>query len=174
MSGPLGLASGGRDGVVQVPPVLPRGTMPLLLFLHGATQSGAGTLRRISAAADQAGVAVLAPDSRGTTWDAIRNGFGEDVAFLNRALDHVFARLAGRPCARRRRRLFRRRVVRPLARARQRRPVPAGRRLFTRLRHQRAGARAGARVCLARQVRSDSSDRPVQPHHRAAASLRGV
>lgn len=93
MSGPLGLASGGRDGVVQVPPVLPRGTMPLLLFLHGATQSGAGTLRRISAAADQAGVAVLAPDSRGTTWDAIRNGFGEDVAFLNRALDHVFARL---------------------------------------------------------------------------------
>ena len=97
MSGPLGLASGGRDGVIQMPSVLPRGPMPLLLFLHGATQSGAGTLRRISAAADQAGVAVLAPDSRGTTWDAIRHGFGEDVAFLNRALDHVFAHLSVDP-----------------------------------------------------------------------------
>jgi hypothetical protein len=29
-------------------------------------------LRRIVPAAGQAGVAVLAPDSRGTTWDAIR------------------------------------------------------------------------------------------------------
>ena len=50
-------------------------------------------LRRIGPAADQAGIAVLAPDSRGTTWDAIRERFGEDVAFLNRALEHVFERL---------------------------------------------------------------------------------
>jgi phospholipase/carboxylesterase len=92
-SGPLGLGSGGRDGVIQMPSALPNGQVPLLLFLHGATQSGAGSLRRISAAADQAGVAVLAPDSRGTTWDAIRGGFGDDVAFLNRALDQVFAHL---------------------------------------------------------------------------------
>jgi phospholipase/carboxylesterase len=96
-SGPLGLGSGGRDGVIQMPSVRPPGPMPLLLFLHGATQSGAGTLRRISAAADQAGVAVLAPDSRGPTWDAIRGGFGDDVAFLNRALEHVFTRLAVDP-----------------------------------------------------------------------------
>src|SRR6185369_13222332 len=40
---------------------------------------------------------VLAPDSRGTTWDAIRSGFGEDVEFLNRALAFVFARLAVDP-----------------------------------------------------------------------------
>jgi phospholipase/carboxylesterase len=96
-SGPLGLGAGGRDGVIQMPSVLPKGPVPLLLFLHGATQSGAGSLRRISAAADEAGVAVLAPDSRGTTWDAIRGGFGDDVAFLNRALEHVFARLAVDP-----------------------------------------------------------------------------
>jgi len=93
-SGPLGLDSGERDGVVQVPATAPpeRG-FPLLVFLHGATQSGAGMLRRIGSAADQFGVAVLAPDSRGTTWDAIRGDFGEDVAFLNRALDSVFERL---------------------------------------------------------------------------------
>jgi phospholipase/carboxylesterase len=95
-SGPLGLGDG-RDGVIQMPTASPQGPVPLLLFLHGATQSGAGMLRRIGAAADQAGVAVLAPDSRGTTWDAIRDGFGDDVAFLNRALDHVFGRLKVNP-----------------------------------------------------------------------------
>ncbi len=96
-SGALGLGSGGRDGVVRVPPAPPEDKMPLLVFLHGATQNGEGMLRRIGPAADQAGVAVLAPDSRGTTWDAIRDGFGDDVAFLNRALEHVFARLAVDP-----------------------------------------------------------------------------
>jgi phospholipase/carboxylesterase len=63
------------------------------VFLHGATQDGAAMLRRIGPAAEAAGVAVLAPDSRNGTWDAIRGSFGEDVAFLNRALDHVFTRL---------------------------------------------------------------------------------
>jgi phospholipase/carboxylesterase len=92
-SGALGLGDGGRDGVVQVPSTAASGPVPLLVFLHGATQSGAGMLRRIGPTADEAGVAVLAPDSRDTTWDAIRGGFGADVAFLNRALEHVFARL---------------------------------------------------------------------------------
>jgi len=92
-NGRLGLADGERDGLLQVPPAYQRGPLPLLVFLHGATQTGAGMLRRIGAAADEAGVAVLAPDSRDTTWDAIRGRFGEDVAFLNRALDHVFAHL---------------------------------------------------------------------------------
>jgi phospholipase/carboxylesterase len=96
-SGPLGLGSAGRDGVIQLPSPPTPGPVPLLVFLHGATQSGAGMLRRIGPAADTAGVAVLAPDSRGTTWDAIRDGFGDDVAFLDRALEHVFRRLAVDP-----------------------------------------------------------------------------
>jgi phospholipase/carboxylesterase len=96
-SGPLGLGSGDRDGVIQMPSAPADGRVPLLIFLHGATQNGAGMLRRIGPAADHAGVAVLAPDSRGTTWDAISTGFGDDVAFLNRALEHVFRRLAVDP-----------------------------------------------------------------------------
>ena len=91
-SGALGLGRD-RDGVIQMPSAPVAGKVPLLVFLHGATQSGAGMMRRIGPAADRAGVAVLAPDSRGTTWDAIREGFGDDVAFLNRALEHVFRRL---------------------------------------------------------------------------------
>jgi hypothetical protein len=99
VSGALGLGSGGRDGVVQVPAAAATGPVPLLVFLHGATQNGEGMLRRIGPAADQAGVAVLAPDSRGTTWDAIRDGFGDDVSFLDRALAHVFSRLAIDPAS---------------------------------------------------------------------------
>jgi phospholipase/carboxylesterase len=92
-SGPLGLPRGDRDGVVQIPSAPRQGKLPLLLFLHGATQNGAGMVRRIGPAADQAGVVVVAPDSRDTTWDAIRGGFGDDVAHLNRVLEHVFARV---------------------------------------------------------------------------------
>ncbi|HEY7171632.1 MAG TPA: alpha/beta fold hydrolase [Vicinamibacterales bacterium] len=96
-SGPLGLGDGRRDGVIQMPSTPVSGTVPLLVFLHGATQSGAALLRRIGPAADQAGMAVLAPDSRGTTWDAIADDFGDDVTFLNRALEFVFARLTVDP-----------------------------------------------------------------------------
>ena len=67
------------------------------MFLHGATQGGGGMLRRIGPAADQAGVVVVAPDSRATTWDAVGGGFGEDVDFLDRMLEHVFARVAVDP-----------------------------------------------------------------------------
>ncbi len=93
-SGPLGLSDSGRDGVVQMPSAAPKGPLPLLVFLHGATQGSASVVRRIGPAADQAGIALLAPESRATTWDAIRGRFSEDVAFLNRALEHVLSRLA--------------------------------------------------------------------------------
>jgi len=92
-SGALGLPRGERDGVVQMPSKPRDGKLPLLLFLHGATQAGAGMLRRIGPPADEAGVVVVAPDSRDTTWDAIRGSFGEDVAHLNKVLEHVFARV---------------------------------------------------------------------------------
>jgi len=96
-SGPLGLGDVGRDGVLQVPAAAAEHAVPLLVFLHGATQSGAGMLRRIGPAAEAAGIAVLAPDSRDTTWDAIRGEFSHDVAFLNRAIQHVFDHLAVDP-----------------------------------------------------------------------------
>lgn len=95
-SGPLGLGSG-RDGVIQMPSKASDGAVPLLVFLHGATQNGAAMLRRVGPAADELGIAVLAPDSRNGTWDAIRGGFGDDITFLNRALEFVYARLAVDP-----------------------------------------------------------------------------
>ena len=131
-------------------------------------------LRRIGPAADRAGVAVLAADSRGTTWDAIRGGFGDDVAFLNRALEHVFGRLAVDPA----------RVALGgfsdgasyaislgLANGDL---FPARRRVLAGLCRQRRAARASALLRLARDGGSDSADRSVQPGDRAAAAVDGL
>ena len=79
-----------RDAILRLPPRVTTEPYPLFVMLHGAGGSGEAVLRRVAAAADEAGVAVLAPDSRDSTWDAIRDGFGGDVAFLDRALARVF------------------------------------------------------------------------------------
>jgi predicted esterase len=49
--------------------------------------------------AEEAGVILLAPDSRGRTWDAILDGYGTDVAFVDRALAQTFGRLAVDPAS---------------------------------------------------------------------------
>jgi phospholipase/carboxylesterase len=86
-----------RDGILHLPGQPATAPLPLLVLLHGAGGSGAGILRRLASFADEAGVAVLAPDSRGTTWDAVRGDFGPDVTFLDRALARVFERVAVDP-----------------------------------------------------------------------------
>jgi phospholipase/carboxylesterase len=88
----LGLADG-RDGFLFIPhDTTDRGGVPLLILLHGATQRAA-LFERLIPSADSAGVAILAPDSREMTWDAIRGEeFGPDVAFLQRAITRAFDR----------------------------------------------------------------------------------
>jgi len=85
-----------RDAILRMPrkAVAP---FPLLVLLHGATGSGERILRRLGTAPDEAGVAVLAPDSREVTWDALGGRFGADVQFINRALDRVFDTVAVDP-----------------------------------------------------------------------------
>jgi predicted esterase len=80
----------GRDAILHLPPAPAAGPLPLLVLFHGAGSSGEIQFRRFGSIPDDAGVAVLAPDSRGSSWDAIRGGFGPDVEFLNRALERVF------------------------------------------------------------------------------------
>jgi phospholipase/carboxylesterase len=83
---PLSLGDTMRDGVLYVPPGLAAAPAPLVLAFHGAGGQGARFARRIVAAADAAGVLLLAADSRGSTWDRIGGEFGPDVEFLARAV----------------------------------------------------------------------------------------
>lgn len=90
----LGLAEG-RDALVYVPPGLRAGApAPLVVFLHGAGGNARLLLPALRELADERGLVVLAPESRGHTWDLLLGEVGPDLEFLQRALDHVKARVA--------------------------------------------------------------------------------
>jgi phospholipase/carboxylesterase len=95
---PLGLG-GRRDGLLYVPKgYRPDRPAPLVVMLHGAggnARNGLGPWQKL---ADEAGLLLLAPDSRGPTWDLIaEDAYGSDVAFIDRALAYVFAHYAVDP-----------------------------------------------------------------------------
>lgn len=83
-----------RDAFLYVPKSASNSPLPLLLFLHGATQSADDMFWYLDSAPDETGVAILAPNARDTTWDAITGNFGPDVDFLNRALERTFETVA--------------------------------------------------------------------------------
>jgi predicted esterase len=92
---PLGLGSG-RDGLIYVPEGY--GTKddgaPLALMLHGAGGNARSGISPFLNLANEAGLVLLAPESRGMTWDVLVGGYGPDVEFINRALEQTFDRLA--------------------------------------------------------------------------------
>jgi len=80
-----------RDSLLRVPRGLQPGKpAPLLVALHGAGGSAEGGLALLAPVADAYGLVLLAPASRGSTWDAIRAGYGPDVDVVDRALSQVF------------------------------------------------------------------------------------
>lgn len=83
-----------RDGQLYVPESAKSGPVPLMVLLHGAGGSSQGIRRRLLATPDSIDFAVLVPDSRGATWDAIHGDYGPDVAFIDSALKVVFARVS--------------------------------------------------------------------------------
>ena len=98
-----------RDGWLQVPSNAGDDPLPLIVLFHGAGGSADRFLRRFAPVIEAARLAVLAPDSRGRTWDVVlgepstlldvvsgqrrSSGFGPDVAFLDRALERVFQKV---------------------------------------------------------------------------------
>lgn len=83
-----------RDGMLHVPASARGGSVPLVVLLHGAGGSAQGIRGRLFGVSDSLGFALLIPDSRGPTWDAIRGDYGPDVAFLDSALKVVFSRVS--------------------------------------------------------------------------------
>lgn len=81
-----------RDGILYVPQSYdPDVATPLFVALHGAGGSGEDW-QSYPARAETRGMILLAPDSRGITWDLLRGGFGADVDFLDLALQFTFDR----------------------------------------------------------------------------------
>lgn len=83
--------SGLSDGIIYVPRrARPDQALPFAVMLHG----GGGTAMTMEFTVDLAeefGVALLVPNSRSRTWDAVVGPFGADAAFLDGALARAFA-----------------------------------------------------------------------------------
>jgi phospholipase/carboxylesterase len=90
---PLGLGST-RDGLLYVPAGYGElEKAPLAMTLHGAGGDARSGISHLLRLADAAGAVLLAPESRGRTWDVLMGGYGPDVEFIDRALEWSFDRL---------------------------------------------------------------------------------
>jgi phospholipase/carboxylesterase len=86
---PLGLSDDGRDGTVYVPKNYTAGVpMPLVMMLHGLGGSSRSA-RNLFPLAEEFGVLIVAPESRGLTWGRSAPGFDEDVKYLGAAYRYV-------------------------------------------------------------------------------------
>jgi phospholipase/carboxylesterase len=87
----LGLGEG-RDGLIFIPAALKEGKpAPLIVALHGAGQD-ARFMERLIPFAEEKGIVLLIPESRGRTWDFVTLQTSEDVQFIDNALKLVFDR----------------------------------------------------------------------------------
>jgi predicted esterase len=84
-----------RDGLLYVPTSYkPETAAPISLLLHGAGRAANELVTPMRGYADKVGLILLAVDSRGGTWDAIRTGvFFDDVQFIERAFAFAFDRV---------------------------------------------------------------------------------
>ena len=101
---PVGLRPLGQgaphDGYLYVPAAYrAEHPAPLVVLLHGAGEDARDGLALLRGQADGAGLILLAPGSRGPTWDAIvgRGRYGADVAAIDQALEQTFSRYAVDP-----------------------------------------------------------------------------
>lgn len=83
----------GRDSYLYVPPSYrPDRPSPFVLLLHGAGGHALHGLDLLRDKADAAGLILLAPASRDSTWDLIaQHYYGADIELIERSLAMVFA-----------------------------------------------------------------------------------
>jgi phospholipase/carboxylesterase len=84
----LGLSDDGRDGALYVPKKYTRGVpMPVAMMLHGL--AGSGQAGRYAALAEEFGIIIISPESRGLTWGNEIPGYDDDVRYLGAAYRYV-------------------------------------------------------------------------------------
>lgn len=86
----------GRDALLSVPAGYrrPDHPAPFILSLHGAGGNATSGLYPLGDLVDDAGLILLSPGAHGRTWDVILDGFGPDIAVIDRALQAAFDRCA--------------------------------------------------------------------------------
>lgn len=81
-----------RSGILYLPDSYSSDTpAPLVVALHGGGGRADGW-SRLYEACEEHGIILVAPESRGRTWDRMRGDFGPDVGFIDSALRYVFDR----------------------------------------------------------------------------------
>ena len=83
-----------RDGLIYIPESRnEKGPHAVTVVLHSAGGGAAQAIDLLRRPAEQLKIILVAPESRRSTWDIILGGYGPDVAFIDRVLAYVFARL---------------------------------------------------------------------------------
>ena len=84
--------AGRRGALLHVPAGLRAGRpAPLVVMLHGAGGAAGHAIPMLVEQAERHDLLLLAPDSRGRTWDIILGRYGADVDFIDAMLRRVFA-----------------------------------------------------------------------------------
>jgi phospholipase/carboxylesterase len=87
---PLGLDR--SDAILYAPRSFsPRTALPLLVALHGSGGNGLDMAQALASEADKRGLLLLAPTSRGSTWDVRHAPSCDDTQFIDRALARTFS-----------------------------------------------------------------------------------
>ena len=83
------------DFLLRVPTTYrPGSPAPLTVMLHGAASRAEDVSALLEDLAERIGAILLAPNSRGYTWDVIVGGYGPDVAAIDRVLAWTFSSYA--------------------------------------------------------------------------------
>jgi len=88
---PGGRGGAGSESALFVPPAATGAGLALVVLLHGATQRPEAVLPVLRDQAEHGPFLLLAPKSRGYSWDIVGGGFGPDIAVLDQLLTRVFA-----------------------------------------------------------------------------------
>ena len=87
-----------RDGLLYIPTSYRPDRPPaLMLLLHGAGARAEDIFKTFRQIADDHGVLLVVPSSRGQSWDVVLGHYGEDVARIDKALTRVLDRYAVDP-----------------------------------------------------------------------------
>jgi phospholipase/carboxylesterase len=81
-----------RQALLSVPEAAVDSPRPFVVMLHGAGGNAEQALALLGDSAEKAGIIVLAPESRKSSWDIISDAqYGPDVRFIDEALRNVFS-----------------------------------------------------------------------------------